>query len=90
MRNPAAAAIPRTYIRCTDRQWVRDAFLDGAAAMLERSAATARNAGWGYHELPTTHDGAMLSAPQLLADLFLALAPASVATSSPAGAAPRE
>jgi pimeloyl-ACP methyl ester carboxylesterase len=79
VRNPAAAAIPRTYIRCTDRQWVSNPWLDSMAAMLERSAAMARTAGWGYHDLPTGHDAAILSAPQLLADLLLALGPAVAA-----------
>src|SRR5262249_17338673 len=83
VRHPAAAAIPRTYIRCTDRQWPSDAFMDPLKAVLERCAAAARDSGWGYHDLPTTHDGAMVSAPRALADLLLALAPASVATPSP-------
>jgi hypothetical protein len=31
------------------------------AVTLDRCAATARSAGWRDHDLPTTHDGAMLS-----------------------------
>ena len=43
--------------------------------MLERCAAAARNAGWGYHDLPTNH-APMVSAPGALADLLLAVASA--------------
>ena len=75
VRNRAAAAIPRTYIRCTDRQWPSDAFRDGVATMLERCAAAARNAGWGYHDLPTNH-APMVSAPHAVVDLLLAVASA--------------
>ena len=75
VRNPAAAAIPRTYIRCTDRQWPNDAFRDGVATMLERCATAASDAGWGYHDLPTNH-APMLSAPRALVDLLLAVASA--------------
>jgi pimeloyl-ACP methyl ester carboxylesterase len=86
VRNPAAAAIPRTYILCSDRQWPSGVFFDASAAMLARCAAAARAAGWGYHELHTVHH-AMLSAPQALADILLDLAPASAATPSPTAAA---
>jgi pimeloyl-ACP methyl ester carboxylesterase len=86
VRNPAAAAIPRTYILCTDRQWPSGVFFDASAAMLARCAAAAGEAGWGYHELHTAHH-AMLSAPQALADILLDLAPASAATASPTAAA---
>ena len=75
--NPAAAALPRTYIRCTDRQWPSDAFRDGVAMMLEHGAATAREAGWGYHDLPTTH-APMISAPGALVNLLLTVPSAGV------------
>jgi pimeloyl-ACP methyl ester carboxylesterase len=68
VRNPIAAALPRTYIRCTNRQWPSDAYMDAVAATLERCAATARAAGWGYHDLATSHGGAMNTAPHILAD----------------------
>jgi pimeloyl-ACP methyl ester carboxylesterase len=81
VRNPAAALIPRTFILCSDRQWPSNVFFDASAATIERGAAAAREAGWGYHELPTAHH-AMLSAPQALADLLLDLAPATPSPTS--------
>ncbi len=42
--------------------------------MLECCAAAAREAGWGYHDLPTNH-APMVSAPRALVDLLLAVAP---------------
>ncbi|MCH4579958.1 alpha/beta fold hydrolase [Achromobacter xylosoxidans] len=53
---------PKTYIRC--RQASGD--------LLARSVARARNDGWNYLELDAPHD-AMLTHPQALADLLLAL-----------------
>jgi pimeloyl-ACP methyl ester carboxylesterase len=78
VRNPAAMTIPRTFIRCSDRQWPSDPWADAVAASLDHCAAEACTAGWGYHELPTTHDGAMNTDPHILADLLLTLAPASI------------
>jgi pimeloyl-ACP methyl ester carboxylesterase len=49
--NPAAAALPRTYICCTEKP--ADALLSPA---LYQAAARARDKGWGYHELPTDHE----------------------------------
>ena len=80
VRNPVAAAIPRTYIHCTDRQWPSDTVFDAWAATLDRCAAAARDAGWGYHDLPTSHGGAMNTDPHILANLLLTLAPTSRAT----------
>ncbi|MDQ3702936.1 MAG: hypothetical protein M3442_18745 [Chloroflexota bacterium] len=71
VRNPAAAALPRTYIACTAHQ--PDLLLLPIAA----TAARLREApGWRYRELPTGHIP-MQSAPQELTDLLLDLAPAS-------------
>jgi pimeloyl-ACP methyl ester carboxylesterase len=59
----AAAALPRTYVRC--REWVSPAF--------DRHAEQAQQAGsgWRYHALPTSHD-AMVTMPDELAALLLA------------------
>ena len=88
VRNPTAAAIPRTYIRCTNRQWLSTVFLDTTQATLERCATAAREAGWGYYDLPTNHGGNMLVEPHILADLFLGCAPTNAAhpSSTAAGA----
>jgi pimeloyl-ACP methyl ester carboxylesterase len=50
VRSPAAAALPRTYVLCTERPpgWP-------FAPVLAAAAARARASGWGYHELPTGH-----------------------------------
>jgi len=59
--NPAAAALPRTYILCT------------ATSYFTRFAESARQegrfAGWRYRELDAVHD-AMVTAPLALADLL--------------------
>jgi pimeloyl-ACP methyl ester carboxylesterase len=71
VRNPAAAALPRTYIACTARE--PDPLLLPIAA----TAARLREApGWGYRELPTGH-APMLSAPHALTALLLEWAPAA-------------
>jgi hypothetical protein len=75
VRNPAAAAIPRTYIRCTDREWASDPFRDGVTTIIERSATAARDAGWDYHDLPT-NGVPMVSAPGALVELLLTVASA--------------
>jgi pimeloyl-ACP methyl ester carboxylesterase len=62
--NPAAAALPRTYIRCRD--YPNSAFDQFAAQ------AAAPGSGWRYHLLPTSHD-AMVTLPRELADLLLAI-----------------
>jgi pimeloyl-ACP methyl ester carboxylesterase len=50
MYNPQAAALPHTYIYCTETPdtWVNK-------PLLAASAARAREAGWAYYELPTGH-----------------------------------
>jgi hypothetical protein len=40
VRNPAAVAIPRTDIRCADRQWLHNTFLDAAATTTSRLRTT--------------------------------------------------
>lgn len=63
--HPAAAALPRSYLRCTG--FPSPAF--------DRTAETARRpgSGWRLRELATGHD-AMVTAPRELADLLLAIA----------------
>jgi pimeloyl-ACP methyl ester carboxylesterase len=62
--NPAAAALPRTYIRCRD--YPNPAF-DRFAAQ-----AATPGSGWRHHLLPTSHD-AMVTMPRELATLLLAI-----------------
>ena len=63
LRDPRAAALPRSYIQCTGRP----------LPILPVSVARARAAGWPFYELPTGHD-AMLTAPRELSELLLRLA----------------
>jgi len=62
--NPAAAWLPRTFIRCTHDPR-SDSPLESAAQI-----ARAPGSGWRYRELATGHD-AMVTAPRELADLLL-------------------
>jgi pimeloyl-ACP methyl ester carboxylesterase len=50
VRDPQAAALPRTYVYCTKSP-------DGwpVKPVIAACAARAREAGWDYHELPTSH-----------------------------------
>jgi pimeloyl-ACP methyl ester carboxylesterase len=50
VRNPQAAALPHTYIYCTETSdtWVNK-------SLVAASATRAREAGWAYYELPTGH-----------------------------------
>jgi hypothetical protein len=50
LRDPLAAALPRSYIYCTQSpdSW-------GNKPVIAACAARAREAGWDYHELPTNH-----------------------------------
>ena len=57
--NPAAAALPRTYVNCTATRYF--------AHFAERARAAP---GWGYRELDAVHD-AMVTAPRALADLLI-------------------
>ena len=63
--NPAAALLPRTYIRC----------LLSPTPAFDRRAAIAQEAGsgWRYRGLATGHD-AMVTMPRELTDLLLELA----------------
>ncbi len=63
--NPAAAALPRTYVRCTR---LPHPHFDHFAA-----AARQTGSGWRYRELASGHD-AMVTVPQDLAALLLELA----------------
>jgi pimeloyl-ACP methyl ester carboxylesterase len=65
LTSPAAAALPRTFIHCTDKP-AGDMF----APLAARLRAEPR---WRYRELATGHD-AMVTAPQEVAALLLELA----------------
>lgn len=62
LANPAATALPRTYIHCTAGPL--------APSFAPFAARAQAEPGWRYHELPTGHD-AMLTAPDALAALLL-------------------
>jgi pimeloyl-ACP methyl ester carboxylesterase len=62
--NPAAASLPRTYIRCL--RYPNPAF-DRHAEEVQRPGSN-----WRFHALPTSHD-AMVTMPRELADLLLAI-----------------
>lgn len=64
LTNPAAAALPRTFIHCTDKPR-GDVF----APFATRLRGEPR---WRYHDLATGHD-AMVTAPQEVAALLLEL-----------------
>ena len=60
-RNPAALALPRTFIHCTGKRgW--DAF----APFAERAK---REPGWRYREIATEHDAEVYT-PREVADLL--------------------
>ena len=61
LTNPAVAALPHTYIHCTDK---------GPGDVLAPFAAQARTRGWRTYELPAGHFP-MLTQPQALTDLLL-------------------
>ena len=63
LTNPAAAALPRAYIHCTNPALVH--FMP----FVERAKAE----GWRYRELPTARSP-NVTAPELLADVLLELA----------------
>jgi pimeloyl-ACP methyl ester carboxylesterase len=64
VQNPVAAALPHTYIACTQKSpnW---AF----TTILEQTAARVLAEGWRYHELPTGHYP-METMPHILADML--------------------
>lgn len=70
VQNPKAADVPRGYIHCTETP--PDWFM-GLSAIIARSAADARAAGWHYRELPTDHMP-MQTMPKELTDLLVELA----------------
>jgi pimeloyl-ACP methyl ester carboxylesterase len=67
LKNPAAAAVPRTYIRCMG-------ITAGTmhARMTARAAELAQAQGWRYHELPCDHDAERLM-PEAVTALLLDL-----------------
>jgi len=67
VKNPVAAAIPRTYIRCTGGPDTPSSRLTAEAA------ARARAEGWRCWELPTGHDPER-DAPEAVVELLLRLA----------------
>jgi pimeloyl-ACP methyl ester carboxylesterase len=62
LSNHAAQAVPHTFIRCSESP--------GFKSQGERAQAAT---GWRYYELPTSHF-AMVTMPQQLADLLIAVA----------------
>jgi pimeloyl-ACP methyl ester carboxylesterase len=68
--NPMAAAIPRSFIYCTDKE---PGWFYGHDAAIKQAAAEARSLGWDYYELPTGH-AAMFTMPDKVAELFVRIA----------------
>jgi pimeloyl-ACP methyl ester carboxylesterase len=68
VRDPQAATLPRTYVYCTKSP-------DGWAVkpVIAACAARAREAGWAYHELPTSH-AVFATMPKELTAILAALA----------------
>jgi pimeloyl-ACP methyl ester carboxylesterase len=64
VKNPAAAALPHTYIFCTEKE---EMGVRGQGVI--RSAARAQAAGWPYYELQTGHHP-MWTMPQELVGLL--------------------
>lgn len=62
--NPAARAIPRTFIACTEKPLSDEEF----AAETKKHAEL----GWGFRTIPTGHD-AMITAPEALTSVLLDL-----------------
>jgi hypothetical protein len=65
LRNPAAAAVPRAFVLCTEGKDPTDFMLRIAARV--RSAA-----GWRYRELADTHV-APVNVPQATSEILLSL-----------------
>jgi len=63
LSNPAARAVPRTFIYCSEP----------AIGFFEGFAEQARSEGWRYREIATGHT-AMVTAPRRVADLLLEVA----------------
>jgi pimeloyl-ACP methyl ester carboxylesterase len=68
IRDPRAAEIPRTFIRCTDRR--QDHPLARIWPSIDKAAERARERGWDYRQLHTGHEP-MVTAPQQLAELLV-------------------
>ncbi len=68
LRNPEATVLPRSYIYCSQNppDWL---FLPVTAAC----SARAREAGWDYHELPTSH-AVFATMPRELTDILITFA----------------
>jgi pimeloyl-ACP methyl ester carboxylesterase len=67
LRNPAAAAVPRAFILCTEGKDATEPYV--------RTAAQVRSApGWRYRELADTH-AAPVNVPQATVHVLLALLP---------------
>ena len=64
VKNPAAVALSRTFIYCTDKP------PEAAKGGIARNAERARAEGWRYYELPTGHVPAE-TMPRELTDLLL-------------------
>ena len=64
IKNPTAAALPRTYICCTEK--TESPF----TPTLYRVAQQAKDAGWSYRELPTHHEPE-ISMPDEVTELLL-------------------
>jgi pimeloyl-ACP methyl ester carboxylesterase len=69
VNNPAAAALPRTFIFCTAKE---DDWFFGIGGKIAAAARKARAAGWDYRQLPTGHSPHQ-EMPDELADLLLSL-----------------
>jgi pimeloyl-ACP methyl ester carboxylesterase len=63
LTNPAAHALPRSYILCRQDE----------PTLFDSHAQRVKSEGWGYFELRTGHD-AMITAPAELADILLRVA----------------
>jgi pimeloyl-ACP methyl ester carboxylesterase len=63
LTNPAALALPRSYILCRQDE----------PSLFDSHAQRARSEGWGYSELQTGHD-AMITVPEELGSILLEVA----------------
>jgi pimeloyl-ACP methyl ester carboxylesterase len=70
VKNPAARAIPRTFIHCTAKP--NEGLLALAWPAIDRAARKAQEEEWGYYTLPAGHN-VMETMPKELANLLLEL-----------------
>jgi pimeloyl-ACP methyl ester carboxylesterase len=68
--NHLAAAIPRSFIYCNEKE---PGWFYGHDAAIQQAAAEARALGWDYYELPTGH-AAMFTMPDAVANLLVSIA----------------